>query len=151
MPMCWHQCTASASQVSTQLLLYSKFVKVSPNLSYAFLCLSTGQRADAVGRGDGHGAGGESSTTLAAQQIWLQRQRVLHHEPHPSDADIIELNCGGCIMVTSRSTLRQVWCCSQPCKTSLACLFALQRPEVASLTPGPGAHCGELRLAWTTP
>jgi hypothetical protein len=33
---------------------------------------------------------------------------VLHHEPHPSDGDIIELNCGGAVMVTSRSTLRQV-------------------------------------------
>jgi len=55
-----------------------------------------------------YGAGGDGSSTLAAHQFWLQRQRVLHHEPHPSDADIIELNCGGSIMVTSRSTLRQV-------------------------------------------
>jgi len=47
-----------------------------------------------------------------ASAHWLRRQRVLHSEPHPSDADIIELNVGGTVMVTSRSTLRQVGCCS---------------------------------------
>ncbi|KAF8068270.1 KCTD12 [Scenedesmus sp. PABB004] len=57
--------------------------------------------------GEGGGRGAPSST-LEAHRTWLRRQRVLHAEPHPSDADILELNVGGAIMVTSRSTLRQV-------------------------------------------
>lgn len=57
--------------------------------------------------GGDSGSGAQADTTLAAQRYWLRRQRVLQAEPHPSDADIIELNVGGTLMVTSRSTLRQ--------------------------------------------
>jgi hypothetical protein len=83
----------------------------------------------AVGRGDAHSAG-EGGSAVAGH-TWLQRQRVLHHEPHPSDGDIIELNCGGSVMVTSRSTLRQVcpvpskslqlsWCCHRAAELLLS-------------------------------
>ena len=75
-------------------------------LSYAVNPVLAGPVTPAAGREGLYDSGGGSM--LAARQFWLQRQRVLHHEPHPSDADIIELNCGGAIMVTSRSTLRQV-------------------------------------------
>ncbi|WIA10995.1 hypothetical protein OEZ85_011152 [Tetradesmus obliquus] len=60
-----------------------------------------------AGSGSSNDAGG-SAATLAAHRTWLRRQRVLLTEPHPSDADIIELNIGGAVMVASRSTLRQV-------------------------------------------
>lgn len=69
-------------------------------------CSAEARVPSAVGRGDAHSAG-EGGSAVAGH-TWLQRQRVLHHEPHPSDGDIIELNCGGSVMVTSRSTLRQV-------------------------------------------
>lgn len=83
----------------------SDLTATSLGLSLHLLRRFAGVRVAAAPYGS---AGGDSSSTLAAHQFWLQRQRVLHHEPHPSDADIIELNCGGSIMVTSRSTLRQV-------------------------------------------
>jgi hypothetical protein len=70
-------------------------------------------RAQAGNNNSGSSSGsssdaGGSAATLAAHRSWLQRQRVLHSEPHPSDGDIIELNVGGAVMVASRSTLRQV-------------------------------------------
>uniref|UniRef100_A0A383V9C7 Potassium channel tetramerisation-type BTB domain-containing protein n=1 Tax=Tetradesmus obliquus TaxID=3088 RepID=A0A383V9C7_TETOB len=69
--------------------------------------LSVRAHAGSNSSGSSYDAGG-SAATLAAQRTWLRRQRVLLTEPHPSDADIIELNIGGAVMVASRSTLRQV-------------------------------------------
>eukprot|EP00775_Hariotina_reticulata_P010013 gene10013-10167_t len=48
--------------------------------------------------GGDSGSGARADTTLAAQRYWLRRQRVLHAEPHPSDADIIELNVPGSLL-----------------------------------------------------
>lgn len=48
------------------------------------------------------------NTALRAQRHWLRRQRVLKKEPVTPDMDIIELNVGGKVMVTHRSTLLQV-------------------------------------------
>eukprot|EP00877_Chromochloris_zofingiensis_P012576 jgi/Chrzof1/7572/Cz02g28250.t1 len=47
------------------------------------------------------------NTALRAQRHWLRRQRVLKKEPVTPDMDIIELNVGGKVMVTHRSTLLQ--------------------------------------------
>ncbi|WIA30900.1 hypothetical protein OEZ86_000952 [Tetradesmus obliquus] len=65
-------------------------------------------RAHTGSNSSGSSDAGGSAVTLAAHRTWLRRQRVLLTEPHPSDADIIELNIGGAVMVASRSTLRQV-------------------------------------------
>lgn len=54
------------------------------------------------------GGGGGADNSTATLASWLRRQRVLLSEPEPSDQDILQLSVGGAVMVTSRSTLRQV-------------------------------------------
>lgn len=104
----------------------------------AMLWLRAGLQVQAESSGSENGWDANStdsgSITLAAHRTWLKRQRVLQSEPHPSDADIIELNVGGSTMVTNRSTLRQV--CSEDTSKVKQLLPGCHRKHGSSLWAG---------------